>query len=531
GETGAGQPSISTVDVTLSAAGGPRIATVAVPVAAPSGGLVGVVELTRDVAPLAQTLDTTFRRLTAGVIAVAALIFLVPSLILVRRNQQLRRRDEELVLIARQDPLTGTLNRAALADDLHALLKERDAREITCGICFIDVDAFRGVNKELGHSFGDRLLVHVARILRANVRASDIVARYGGDEFLIVLRDVDEEQLINVAERIQAQARALFVYDSVTVSPSVSIGAHLSPPGERREAARAATDAALIAAKAQGRGSLVLYSDAMDAPLRRRAKVEAAVRRGIVEERFFVEYQPIFDSTARTVVGFEALLRLRDASGELIGPTEFVPVAEDAGLIGELGSWTLATAISDARTWPDTLFLSVNLSPVQFRAGDLVERIRTTLRQTAFPPHRLELEVTEAVLSEDEDKVAHQIAALKSLGIAMVLDDFGTGYSSLANLWRHRFDKIKIDRVFLEAVDYYAEKYKLILLTIVRLGQRLGLAVVVEGVETATHLSLLKGFACDQYQGFLLGRPMPAADALHLIGGPTTVRVETKTGG
>ncbi|MEO0388056.1 MAG: bifunctional diguanylate cyclase/phosphodiesterase [Pseudomonadota bacterium] len=500
--------------------------TALVPLASPGDGVFGVIETAADASHLAGLLTAMFQRLSLALIVLTTVAVLLPALILIWRNDQVRRRDHALVQLAKFDPLTGILNRGALTREGQDAVKQRDGDgpDATLGFLFFDIDRFRTVNDELGHDFGDRLLHHVARIARASVRDSDLLGRIGGDEFVLILRAIDLEMLEQVADRISNQVRSLFVYDQVTVSPSISIGCHLSPRGEKFAEALRRADAALKAAKAAGRGQISTYTAALDRPRQRRAEVEAAVRNGILQQRFTLDYQPIYDASAINVLGFEAVLRLHDTAGAPIAPEEFLPVAEATGLIGDLASWTLTTAIGAARTWPEGRFVAVNLSPHQFQAGDLVECVRTALRKSGMPPHRLELEIPEAALLEDAVKLAHQLTGLRDLGVALVLDNFGTGASGLGHLWKHSFDKVKIDSVFLEAHEFHSDKYAKILSTLVVLGQNLGLSVAVEGVKNAQQLDMLQRLACDQYQGAHLCAPMRNGEIPGLLGQPARLR-------
>jgi len=318
-----------------------------------------------------------------------------------------------------------------------------------------------------------------------------------------------------LARRVREALRRTFTYKGSTVTIGVSLGMHLSVPGEVEDWALHAADLALYRAKANGRDQIVRFSPDFDTDLRRRRHVEASMRGALSGNNgFFVEFQPIFQLCCERPTGFEALLRLRDEDGALISPAEFIPIAEESGLVTEIGVMTLECVLNTAKAWPKDLFVAVNLSAVQFKPGDFVDIVADLLDRSGFEAARLNLEVTESLLLEDEENVRHQLDGLKALGATISLDDFGTGYSSLGYLWKFHFDKLKIDRTFLQGFDVNSEKYSQVIETIVMLGHNLEMDVIVEGVESELQLDMLKQLGCDQFQGFLLGRPMSASAAL-----------------
>ena len=484
-----------------------------VPVVSSSGKVFGVVEVYVDVSALASNLSLTFRSLSIGILLISALVFLVPSAILINRNNRLRAKDQELIEITKFDTLTGLLNRGAFSERLAEMFESRNARQATIGLLFIDVDRFKEANDTFGHEFGDALLRYVAHTIKSVAREADLIARMGGDEFVVAIEVNDLSEAHDFGSRILANVRRPFTFKNTSISPDLSIGVHVSPPGELEQDALHAADLALYKAKADGRGRICSYSKDLNEAVMRRRYVEACIKNGMQEDHFFLEYQPIFGTQAHDIVGFEALLRLRTAIGDHLAPAEFIPVAEATGSIVDIGDWVLRTALNDAASWPEHTYVSVNLSILQLRADDAVARIRQALAQSGVSPARLELEITESMLIENEENIGRKIVELRALGVSIALDDFGTGYSSLGYLWRYQFDKIKIDRVFLEGYDFSPETYEGVFDTLIMLGHKMGFKVTAEGVEHNDQVEMLVRNRCDQFQGYLLGEPMSPRSA------------------
>ncbi len=447
---------------------------------------------------------------------VCAVIYAIPSVAFVMKREQAFTRNERVRQLSRYDALTGALNRHTMSTEAKKRFADRDAYgEI--GVFFLDVDKFKSVNDTHGHEFGDAYLKHIASLLISNVRETDLVGRMGGDEFVVCFPNASFEFLDEVGHRILNEANQPFEYKGKTIQGSLSIGVHLAELEESGPEALHAADLALYHAKTNGRNRMQVYFSALDAALLRRCAVEARMREALERDEFEIHFQPLSKPSDGSIIGFEALLRLNSADGTPICPTEFIPIAEETGMIQVLGMRTLRQAIETAKTWPDDIFLSVNLSPAQFQKGDLVTEIEALLTELVFPARRLELEVTENLLMADEERVSAQLVGLKRMGISIAMDDFGTGYSSLGYLWKYDFDKLKIDRVFLEGFEFDNARYREIIETIVTLGHKMGMQVTVEGVENESQTEMLNEFACDQYQGFLIGKPMPAAQALETI--------------
>ncbi|WP_168770593.1 putative bifunctional diguanylate cyclase/phosphodiesterase [Flavimaricola marinus] len=487
-----------------------------IPVDSHDGRRFGVMKVTVDQTGFAQSLNGVFHNLNILLIFGSAVVYLIPSLVLIFKAEQLRGKDKALLELSQFDPLTGLLNRREFNNRCAALFDRRRFQLI--GILFVDVDRFKNVNDDLGHEFGDALLKHISTRIVSALGPTDLIGRIGGDEFMIVSSFTTRSDLADLGNAIQAAIDAPFSHNGTTITPSLSLGGHVSRPGETLEAAIHAADLATYQAKANGRAQLVMYSPEMGSAQDRRRAIEAMLRDALASDSgLFVEYQPIFGNKAAEIVGFEALLRLRSQRGNPISPAEFIPIAEDSGLIVQIGEWTLTKVLKTARDWPEDLFVAVNLSAVQFKDGNIVEMVRDRLFEAAFDPARLELEVTESLILESDEDVKEQLAALKAMGVSIALDDFGTGYSSLGYLWKYQFDKLKLDRAFLEGFNFASDKYRQVISTIVELGQNLGMELTAEGVETPQQLSMLAEIGFDQFQGFLLGRPMSADAAAALL--------------
>lgn len=473
-----------------------------------NGAPIGVAEAYVDVTSLSVALHGSFHSMSNALVIGCAVIYLLPSLFLIYRTDQLRKRDKALLHLSLCDVLTGALNRRAFNDQMEAAFANRAAGPSPLGVAFIDVDFFKSINDENGHEFGDQFLKHIAGVIAAQLRPTDIFGRFGGDEFVLITTDRSAVLLHRFIQSVHDAVSRPFSCSGKTAQPSLSIGTHISLSPEDSAQAMHCADLALYQAKNAGRNRIVAYDSRLDAALQRKRHVQASLQAGCKGSGLYLDFQPIFKDGGARIAGFEALLRLADDTGALISPDEFIPVAEGAGLIDAIGHIALTKAIDAARHWPQETFVAVNLSAVQFKAGTLVQTVKSVLDETGFPASRLELEVTESLLLEDDEHVGRQISGLKTLGVSMALDDFGTGYSSLGYLWKYQFDKLKVDRVFLEGYEFYATKYRDIISAIVMLGHRLGMVVTVEGIEKQDQLKMLDELGCDMFQGYLLARPI-----------------------
>ncbi|MDW3225245.1 MAG: EAL domain-containing protein [Paracoccaceae bacterium] len=490
------------------------------PVNSDAGDNVGVFEVYVDATGLANALRQKFSILSLLLVSATAAIYLVPSLMLIRRNKELRERDRELLKLSERDSLTGLLNRGAFNEQLNSLFKSIKDTRADIGLLFVDIDQFKETNDTYGHAIGDKLLQGIAKILVEATRDKDIVARLGGDEFVIVCPDIDLDDLSAIGARlIDMTDRPLRCGDQ-EIGTGLSIGAHLSAEGESERWAMHRADLALYWAKVNGRGQVALYSDKIEKREIRRRSVEADVRAGLDKGRFFLEFQPIYDNATR-VVGFEALLRLRTRDGDLISPEEFIPIAENIGLIGDLGRWVLMAATQAATAWPAPLFVAVNISANQFQTETLNKDLAAALDASGLDGTRVCLELTEQVLLDEQNSVTDQLAALRGLGVQIAIDDFGTGYSSLSYLWRYDFQHLKIDKSFFEAYSFDKARYGRVIEMIISLGHQLDMSVTVEGIETQEQFDFIRSTPCDCLQGFLLSRPVSEMHARVLSGKAT----------
>jgi diguanylate cyclase (GGDEF)-like protein len=416
------------------------------------------------------------------------------------------------------DTLTGLPNRAALRERLEQQLAVvRRLGEPLALLC-LDLDHFKEVNDTLGHGAGDRLLQEMAERFRACVRQTDTVARHGGDEFVVLLPGVqgaDEVELL--CQRLLESAAAPVMLDGHQAHVGLSIGAALAPAdGTEPDALMQHADIALYQAKADGRGTFRFFAAAMNERLQRRRGLELDLRRALGRGEFVLHFQPRFTSTPLQLAGLEALLRWQHPERGVIGPDQFVPLAEETGLVVPIGAWVLQEATRQIAAIPG-VFVSVNLSPVQFRRGDLVATVEQALAASGLEPGRLELEITEGILLEGTERSLQVLHRLKALGVKLAMDDFGTGYSSLSYLQSFPLDRIKIDRSFVAGLgsDPDAEA---IVRAVVGLGRALRMATTAEGVEAPEQVAFLRAEGCEEMQGFLLSRPAPLAELRALFG-------------
>ncbi len=420
---------------------------------------------------------------------------------------------EQLEYLAHHDPLTGLANRSLLRERISAAIALAEKSGESLALLLLDLDRFKAVNDLHGHPIGDQVLVRVAARLRAAARGAEIIARLGGDEFVILLTaeaGAEAARAAEVAQRVIASLTEPFEVGASFLQINTSIGVSLYPQhGADADELLKNADTALYSAKRAGRGTQRMFDPAMDAELRRRRHLEQDLRLAIRRRTLDIHFQPLFKNDGKTLAGFEALARWRHPAFGPISPADFIPLAEESGLIVPLGRLVLDIACAEAASWSQPHRIAVNISPAQLRAGNLVATVTDVLARTGLPPSRLELEVTESLLIEDTEATLTTLSALKALGLRIVLDDFGTGYSSLSYLRRFPFDKLKIDRSFIQALGENDEAMAIVR-AIVALADSLTLDVTAEGVETETQLRLLQEESNAEMQGYLLGRPAPA---------------------
>jgi diguanylate cyclase (GGDEF)-like protein len=455
----------------------------------------------------------TFLIAAASLCLLIGLAFVIPAVAWYLRTKEKQQADRRIRFLAHHDALTGLTNRPHLIEQLEKALAVLPVRGGSLAVHFIDLDRFKEVNDTLGHDGGDFLLRTVAERLRAAIRIDDVAARLGGDEFVVVQNNIaSNNQAEDFAQRLISALTAPIQFKEHEIPTTVSIGVALAPAhGNDPERLLKSADLALYKAKADGRNCLRFFLPEMDSELRARIELERAIRDAVLHDRFELHYQPLFEMTDRRLVGFEALIRLPKEDGTLIPPLTFIPVAEDLRLIDKIGAWVLREACRTAATWPEHLTVAVNLSPAQFLAGSISTIVALALKEAGLAPRRLELEITETLLLGDSEAIMAELRTLKAMGVAIVMDDFGTGYSSLSYLWRFPFDKIKIDRSFMQGFDGSGRDAETVVKTIIALGRELKMRVTVEGVETATQAAFLDQAAGDQAQGFYFGRPVPTS--------------------
>ena len=475
------------------------------------GRTIAVVEVYVDQTAAQSLARTEFTWVGLALMGITLTAFLIPGAAFYRRTRQKMRADEKVHFLAHHDSMTGLMNRANFADTLTARLAEADGADTSAAVLYVDIDHFKEVNDSLGHDVGDELIFETGERLRAFTSGNDLVARFGGDEFALVRFGIDSAEAAEAyAEKLLRSLARPVATENHEVSSTASIGISVAPKdGTTAHQLFKCADIALYEAKANGRNRFVSFTPEMNESLARRRRLEISLRNAIETGRFELHYQPLFDSDQVNLTGFEALLRLTDDKLGPVPPTEFVPIAEEMGLISQIGEWVLVEACTVAAQWPTPLRIAVNLSPQQFRENGVVESVSKALAASGLDPRRLELEITESLLMHDTGAVLHQLSDLKQRGISIVMDDFGTGYSSLSYLWRFPFDKLKIDRSFLTESSQEDPNVRNILQTIVTLGHSMGMTVTAEGVETPTQARLLTMLSCDHLQGFHLGRPMP----------------------
>ena len=427
----------------------------------------------------------------------------------------LRRTELQLAFLADHDPLTGLANRTLLARELEGAL-ERVERGAKFAVMCLDLDRFKEVNDTLGHAQGDLVLKQVAQRLKDCVRACDSVARLGGDEFAIVL-ECAEIDLGALAQRLIEAVSQPYELEGCVAVVGTSIGIALAPQdGLMPLDLLKAADMALYRAKIDGRGGWRFFEPDMDAKMQARRLLELDLRGAIPNQEFELHYQPILDLKSREIVAFEALVRWNHPTRGRIPPMDFIPLAEDTGLIKEIGRWVLREACREAVRWPIAVRVAVNLSPRQFTGMSLLADVVSALSDAGFPASRLELEITEQVMLANNQQTLDLLQQIRALGVRIAMDDFGTGYSSLSYLRRFPFDKIKIDRTFVR--DLASDPHSVsIVRAVAELGAGLSMSTTAEGVETEAQLQTLQAEGCTEAQGYLISPPVPAGEVAALL--------------
>ena len=430
----------------------------------------------------------------------------------------LKQREKQIQHLSLHDPLTGLPNRAMFNQRVEQALARATKRGMTVAVMCLDVDHFKNVNDSLGHVAGDALLKSISERARECLREDDTVARLGGDEFGIVLTATDAfEHATHVASRLLTAVSRPTEFNGHQVVSGISIGiATASGDGAGAEALVKNADLALKRAKTDGRGTFRFFEAEMDARALARSALEVDLRQALSKDQFVLHYQPQVDIETHEILGFEALVRWQHPDLGLVAPSEFIPLAEETGVIMRLGEWVLRQACLDAKRWPDSVKVSVNVSAAQFRNPGLAQLVAEVLAQAALSPERLELEITESLLLRDIDGNLETLQKLKALGIRVAMDDFGTGYSSLGNLRSFPFDKIKIDRAFIGDLESNPDSLAIVK-AVLGLGRSLGMATCAEGVESEEQLRRLRAEGCEEAQGYYYSTPKPIQGTRELL--------------
>ena len=439
-----------------------------------------------------------------------------------------KRSEERIAHLAHYDALTDLPNRVYFREQIEQSLK-RVRRGEQLAVLYLDIDKFKTVNDTLGHQGGDELLKTVADRLRGCLRETDIAARLGGDEFAIVQTAVTgPSDVTDLVKRIQDAIRRPCELGGQQVNTDASIGIAMAPhDGTEPDQLLKNADLAMYGAKADGRGTYRFFEAEMDARMKVRRALEFDMRQAVMCGEFELHYQPLVNIQDRqrgdTISGCEALLRWHHPKRGMISPADFIPIAEETGVINPLGEWVLRAACAEAATWPDHIMVTVNVSPVQFKQDNLVQTVVDALGESGLPAQRLELEITESLLLHDNETTLAMLHQLKKLGVRIAMDDFGTGYSSLNYLRRFPFDKIKIDRSFIKDVAE-PDGSLAIVQAVVSIAQSRNIVTTAEGVETTEQLELLRALGCTEMQGYLFSKPKSAAEIAKMLAPPAEQR-------
>jgi diguanylate cyclase (GGDEF)-like protein len=423
-----------------------------------------------------------------------------------------QRSEDRIAHMARHDALTDLPNRMLLLEQLNHEIKRVKRGECLAVLC-LDLDQFKSVNDALGHHIGDELLKLVGERLRGCTRELDVVARMGGDEFAIIMTQMEQAaDAATLSKRIRDSVIKPYQIEGHQIVTDISIGISVAPMDavESDELLRNA-DMALYDAKADGRGTFRFFEPEMNTRMRARRELEMDLRKALATEQFELHYQPLVVLETNDVNAFEALLRWNHPTRGMISPADFIPIAEETGLIVPLGEWVLKTACNEAVDWPDHIKVAVNLSPAQLNCRNLVSMVTAALNESGMSPHKLQLEITETVLLQNTFTTLATLHELRKMGVQIALDDFGTGYSSLSYLRSFPFDKIKIDRSFIQDLSNGAEPLAIVN-AVAGLAKCLNMTSTAEGVETQQQMEVLQSIGCTEMQGYLFSHARPAKE-------------------
>jgi diguanylate cyclase (GGDEF)-like protein len=439
------------------------------------------------------------------------------AVVLLEDITERRTAEARITHLARYDELTALPNRVNFRDEIGRLLVVPHEGEQLSALLFVDLDQFKQVNDTLGHPCGDQLLCAVADRLRAMLRPEDFVARFGGDEFVVFQQNIkSNEEAAGLARRVVEHLSERYRIDNHLVEIGASVGIATTSPGISADTLLKNADMALYRAKADGRGTFCFFRDEMAQTVEARRILELDLRKALANEEFELFYQPLVNLKSGRIATCEALLRWNHPVRGTVSPVDIIPVAEDMGLIVDLGRWILRKACMECMKWPEGVSVAVNFSPQQFHQREVLSEVRYALEVSGLPAHRLEIEITESSLLRNTQLTHDVLSQLRSLGVRISLDDFGTGYSSLSYLHNFPLQKVKIDRSFLEGID--TDRPLTLLRGVARLSADLGMSVVVEGIETNEQLELISADgAVTEAQGYLFSRPVPAVRIRQLL--------------
>lgn len=432
---------------------------------------------------------------------------------------QLRRVEARVKHMAGHDALTDLPNRVLARERMQQLLARTESENLSLVVLLFDIDRFKGVNDTLGPSIGDALLLGVAQRLNRRMEWVDMVARIGGDEFVVLqLAEKPATAAAALIKKLQSILSTSFDIEDHQIVMSVSVGVAIGPgDGSDPDQLLKNADLALNRAKSEGFGSSRFFEREMDRQMQDRHQLERDLRAALHNDEFELYYQPQLNLKRGRITGFEALLRWNHPQRGLVSPADFIPLAEETGLIVPIGEWTLRQACADAAKWPKSIKVAVNLSAAQFRSGNVRQAVISALGGSRLSPQRMELEVTESVLLQDSDGAAETLEALHDIGVLIALDDFGTGYSSLSYLRRFHFDKIKIDQIFIKELAERPDSSLAILRSIITLGTSLGIGTTAEGVETQEQFERMRQEGCTEVQGYYVSKPRPLQDVPDML--------------
>ncbi len=457
----------------------------------------------------------------SAVLVVSVLFLLVTSLVAHRIWTREKLHRQELLAQARRDALTGLPNRAAAEEMIQFCIDMSHTLDRKFSLLFLDIDRFKDINDSLGHATGDRLLIKISELIKDSLNEEGMVSRLGGDEFLIVLPARDVDTAVDIAQRLIGVFRKPIRVGehSLVATPSIGI-AQFPEHGEDIDTLLKHADTAMYESKRQGRNAFSVYMDQLGEKVLERVELERMLRDALEQNLFKLHYQPVVDMTTGRIVGAEALLRWVRADGMIVMPMSFIGVAEESGLIHQIGEWVLHNALEQVKAWNDAghnLWVSINISPRQFQDPNLVEKISSALDMIGVEPDQLGIEITETVAMLNPEASSRILGRLKEMGVRIAIDDFGTGYSSLSYLKRIPADKVKIDKSFVDGINLEVDDTAIVH-TILALAEILDKKVIAEGVETEDQYNALHALNCQLAQGYWISRPIPPDDFTELLG-------------